>query len=160
MTARTRRHAGDQGESSWEDDGAGEAQDGRPALIEGLPEIEDRVEMAVGKVVEEEHAGVGKTGFTRTRREAATRHSDAGDPGMGASKRALRREARQRAFCHQRLDLGGLDGLLATHRRQKAGKAPRQCCLAGARRSDEKHVVAAGGGDLEATLGGLLAPDL
>ena len=45
-------------------------------------------------------------------------------------------------------------------RRQDRRQPPRQHRLAGARRPDHQEVVAAGGGDLERALGGLLALDV
>ena len=49
--------------------------------------------------------------------------------------------------------LGGLQRLFKCHLRQNGGQALGQHALAGARRADEQHVVAAAGSDLQCALG-------
>ena len=60
-------------------------------------------------------------------------------------------------FARERLHHRDLERLARIERRQNAGQALRQHRLARAGRPDHQHVVAAGGGDLERALGGLLS---
>ena len=57
-------------------------------------------------------------------------------------------------------DHADLEDLGRVERREQAGQARREHRLAGAGRADQQEVVAAGRGDLEGALGGLLALDV
>ena len=85
----------------------------------------------------------------------------------GVAGRVMRRA--KRPARHQRLarleqaddavNLGRLQRLLQRQRRQNGRQPFGQHGFAGARRADEQHVVAAGGGDFQRALDGFLAFD-
>ena len=112
------------------------------------------------QLVEEEDAVVGQARLARTRRAAAADQAGGADAGVRAAEGAQADQARGRLLGRLGVDLGDLDRLRQGERRQEAGEAPGEHRLAGARGADEEEVVAARRGDLQGSLGGLLAAHL
>jgi len=114
-----------------------------------------------GEFVQKEDAVVGQRYFAWTGDGSATDQSGIGD---GVMRRAERTDADQSGagieYSGDAMDLRGFEGFFKTKRGKNRGHAFGQHGLARARGADHEDVVAAGAGDLESTLGGLLAADV
>ena len=139
-------HGGGEHEAGGEAEGHGGAGDGDHAVLKGLAENFEDVAGELGEFVEEEEAVVGKGDFAGARDHAAADEAGIGDGVVGRTEGAVGDEtfvAIQDAG--DGMDLGGLEGLLKTQRREDGGEAFGEHGFAGARRPDHKDVVATGG---------------
>ena len=150
IAARTGIHRRDQAERRGEGHAAGRARDPNAPLFERLPEHLDRAARELRQLVEEEHAVV------RQRDLAGPRHAAAADQrrfGAGVVRGAERSLAQQPGPGGQqtgdRMHGGDVERLLEGQRRQHPGETASQHRLAGAGRSDQQQMMAAGGRHFE-----------
>src|SRR5690242_1026433 len=161
IPARARVHGGGEHEARWKGDGNGGAGNGDGAVFERLAHDFEDVALEFREFIEEEHAVVAERDFAGTRNGATADEAGIADGVMRGTKRACTDEAAA-VFEDARdaVDACGFDGFLEGHGRKNGGDALGEHGFAGARRADEKNVVAAGAGDFESALGGLLAVDV
>ena len=154
-------HRGDQLEARREGDAVVGAGDHRLAALERLAERIEHLRRELGQLVEKQDAVVGERGLAGPGADAAADHRR---HRGGMVRRAERAGATvRRPFVELAGDRGDhrhFEQLARRERRQDRGQPARQHRLAGAGRADHQQVVAAGGGDLERALGGLLALDV
>ena len=139
----------------------GGARDGDSAVFQRLAHDFQHVAGELRQFIEKEHAVVGERDFAGPRNHAA-----ADQPGVG--DRVVRRA--KGAYADQpcsgiehsgdAVNLRRLQRFFKRERRQDRGHALGQHRLAGAGRADHQDVVAAGAGDFEGALGGLLSADI
>src|SRR5690242_14050129 len=158
IAARAGVHGGSEHEARRKGDGDGGAGNGDGAIFEGLAHDFENVALEFGEFVEKEDAVVAEGDFAGTRDGSAADESGIADGVMRRAKRASADEAAA-VFkdSGNAVDTGGFDGFLEGHGRKNGGDALGKHGFAGAGRSDEKDVVAAGAGDFEGALCGLLA---
>ena len=115
----------------------------------------------LGQLIEEEQAIVSEGNFAGTGNDAAADESGVGDGVVRRAEGTLGNEA-GRGIEHSGdgVDLGGLERFFKSERRKDRRQTFGEHRLAGAGRADHENVVAAGGGDLECTLGGLLTANV
>ena len=131
------------------------AHDLHPALLERLAQSIHRAAGELRQLVEEQDPAMRERDLARPRPAAAADQALSRDGVVRRSEGALGGEA-SGPDPGRAVDLGDLQRLLEARRREDARHAPREHGLAGAGRPDHQHVVAAGGGDLQGTLGVLL----
>ena len=131
-----------------------------PAELERLAQQFQHRAAELRQLVQEQHALVGERDLARPGMRAAADHRrDRGRVVRVAKRPALGQAAvveqpRDEAIMlTSRISAGSSGG-------NRPGRRARQHRLAGARRADQQQIVAAGGGDLERALGGLLALDV
>ncbi len=136
----------------------GGARDGDGVVFERLAHDFEHVARKLGQLVEKEQAVVRERDFAGTRNDAAADQAGVGDGVVRRTERALGNEA-GRGIEHSGdgVDLGGLERFFKGERSEDRGQALGEHGFAGAGRADHEDVVAAGGGDFESALGGLLA---
>ena len=137
------------------------ARDGDVAVFKGLAQDFEDVAGELGELVEEEDAVVGERDFAGAGNGAAADEAGVGDGVVRGAEGALGDES---GFgvedAGDGMDLGGLEGFVEAERREDRGEPAGEHGFAGAGRADHQDVVAAGGGDFEGALGGLLAADV
>jgi hypothetical protein len=130
--------------------------DGAPGF-QRLAQRLQRAALEFRQLVEEEHAAMGEADLARpAARATADQRRDARGM-MGVAERARGDEAAAMQEPRERMDHRDLQRLGGRERRQQPRQAAREHRLAGARRADEKQVVAACRRDLERAPGPLLA---
>ncbi len=137
------------------------AADGDAALLHRLSQHFEHAAFEFGQLVEEEHAVVGQADFAGLRIGTAAHE---GDVRYGVVRGAEGSHGNQRVFfahlaCHA-VDLGCFEGFFEAEWRQDGWQPLGKHRLAAARRADENHVVATGGGNLEGALDFFLPLDV
>ena len=157
--ARARIRGSDQGEPSRELDRAHRPGHDDAAILERLPQSLDRVATELGELVEEQHAVMCERYLAGPKVRCASSEQAGGRDGM---VRRPERTRPQHASSGQepgdRMQLGRLERLFPGQARQDRGHAPREHRLAGTRRTDHQHVMAARRCDLEGAAGLCLTP--
>ena len=143
----------------WEGQRHVGARERHRRFFERLAQHFEHVARKFRQLVQEQHAVVRQADFAGPRRSGAA--ADQPRVRYGVMRRAKRPPRQQSDPARQQsrdaMDLRGLDRFLKRQRRQDAGESFREHGLAGARRTDHQHVVAARGSHFERALGGGLA---
>ena len=153
VPAGARIHGGDQHEPAGEGDRAVDARDGHGAVLQRLAQHLHGAAGKLGQLIEEQDAVVREGDLAGARYRAAARKAGGGDRVVRGAERPVfdeRRVVRQQA--RDRVDLGGLHALRKGHVGQNRGDALCEHAFAGARRADQKHVVAAARRNLQRAL--------
>ena len=154
-------HGGGEHEARGKAERHGGAGDGDGVVFERLAHDFEDVAGELGQFVEEEQAVVGEGDFAGTRDDAAADEAGVGDGVVRRAEGALGDEPGGGIEdAGDGVDLGGLERFFEGERREDRRQALGEHGLAGAGRADHEDVVAAGGGDFESALGGVLAADI
>ena len=149
--ARTRVHRADQHEAGGEDGRPRGARDGDAPFLERLAQHLEHVAAELEHLVEKQHAVMGEADFARPRLRSAADERGVRDRVMRRAERAIDAAGRRPGGSSPATECTAVDleRLVEGQRRQDARHAPRHHRLAGAGRTDEQQVVAAGRGDFE-----------
>jgi len=128
-------------------------------ILQRLSERLDRTAPELGELVEEQDPVVGQRDLAGAGRSAAADQRRRGDGVVRGAERPLAHQSAG-AETDRRVDLGGLERLVARERRQDGRNPAREHGLADPGRPDHEEVVPAGDRDLERHARGLLTPDV
>src|SRR5579883_875176 len=160
MAAAAGIHRGDELEARGIGDMMVGAGHGGPPRLDRLAQRFQGLARKFGKLVEEEHAVMGERHLARPRAQAAADERRQGRRMMGIAKGPGAEKLAVAELAGDRVNHRHFEGLARIEGWEDSRQPRREHGLAGPRRPDHEQVVAAGGGDLERALGGLLALDL
>ena len=149
-------HGRDQHEVRRIGDGIGRTGDGHRALLQRLTQDFERLPLELGKLVQKQHAMMGKAHLPGMRRHTAADDGHAGIAVMGRAERPLRHKSMPVEQARYAVDLGDFQSLFKTEGRKNAGHTLGQHGLAASGRPDEQKVVRPGSRYLHSPLGALL----
>ena len=156
--ARAGIHGRGQHEARGKSQRHGGAGDADRAILQRLAHDFEHVAGEFREFVQKEHAVVRERDFAGPRNHAAADQPGIGNGVVRRAKGTDADQARSRIeHSGHAVDLRGLERFLERERRQDGRNALGQHGLAGAGRADHQNVVAAGAGDFEGALGGLLS---
>ena len=160
VAARARVHRGDEREICRKGQRRGGPRDGHLFVLHRLPQDLKHAAVKLREFVEKEHAEMCQRDLAGLWHRAATDQPGLRDGVVRRLERAFGDEAAPAGKPGDGMDLCDLKRLFKFERRQYGREPLGEHRFARARRADEEYVMAAGGGNLESTLGGLLAADL
>ena len=158
IAAGTRIHGRGQHEARGKSQRHGRPGDADRAIFQRLAHYLQHIAGKFRQFVQKQHAVVSQRHFAGTRHRAA---ADQASIRNGVVRRAKRADAYQSGtgieHAGHAVDLGGLQRFFKAEWRQDGGHALGQHGFARTGWTDHQDVVAAGAGDFQRTLGGLLA---
>ena len=151
-------HGADQHEFRRIGHGAGDSGNGNFSILQRLAHHIQCILAELRQLIQEQHALVGHGDLAGPGIGTAARQARIGNGMVGRTERtAGDQRLLGRQLAHDGIDPADLQGFLPGHVRQDRGQALGKHALAGARRADEQHIVAACGGHLQGTLDILLS---